>query len=233
MAFQVALVLKNLPAVCLQRGKSGSIPRWRKSPGAGNGKPVQYFCLENPMMEELGWLQSMGSQRVQADWANNTHLHANAGDIKTLVWSLDLKDSLEKEIATHSSILAWRIPWTEEPGRQQSMGSQEVDTNEWLSMHTLTHTHTHTHTHTEDEYLGCQSHPTVHFFNVKRLYWPMLHRGVCQNPPSVRVDQFLNKYTPTLHLCMLPFTGPPWFRLLRYHQVLSLPSLPPFSQLDG
>ena len=40
------------------------------------------------------------------------------------VRSLVLKDPLEKEMATHSSILAWRIPWTEEPGGQQSMGSQ-------------------------------------------------------------------------------------------------------------
>ena len=61
--------------------------------------------------------------------------------------------------------------------------------------------------------------PTVHFFNVKRLYLQMLHREICQKPPSFRVDQFL-KYIPTLHLCVLPFTGPPWFRLLQYHQVL-------------
>ena len=40
--------------------------------------------------------------------------------------TLGQKDSLEKEIATHSSTLAWKIPWTEEPGRLQSMGSQRV-----------------------------------------------------------------------------------------------------------
>ena len=40
--------------------------------------------------------------------------------------SLPWEDPLEKEMATHSSILAWRIPWTEEPGRLQSMGSQRV-----------------------------------------------------------------------------------------------------------
>ena len=40
--------------------------------------------------------------------------------------SLDLEDSLEEEMATHSSILAWRIPWTEEPGGLQSTGSQRV-----------------------------------------------------------------------------------------------------------
>ena len=44
------------------------------------------------------------------------------------VWSLGREDPLEKEMATHSSILAWEILWTEEPGRVQSMGSQESDT---------------------------------------------------------------------------------------------------------
>ena len=42
------------------------------------------------------------------------------------VWSLDLENPLEKEMATHCSILAWRIPWTEEPGGLQSMGSHTV-----------------------------------------------------------------------------------------------------------
>ena len=44
----------------------------------------------------------------------------------TLVKYLGWEDPLEKELATHSSILAWRIPWTKEPGRLQSMGSQRV-----------------------------------------------------------------------------------------------------------
>ena len=45
---------------------------------------------------------------------------------ETWVRSLGLEDSLEKGMATHSSILAWRIPWTDEPGRLQSLGSQRV-----------------------------------------------------------------------------------------------------------
>ena len=48
---------------------------------------------------------------------------------ETQVRSLDGEDPLEKEMATHSSILAWRIPWTEEPGGLQSMGSQRVGHN--------------------------------------------------------------------------------------------------------
>ena len=52
---------------------------------------------------------------------------------ETWVQSLGQKDPLEKKMATHSSILAWRIPWTEEPGGLKSMGSQRVDTTEQLN----------------------------------------------------------------------------------------------------
>ena len=58
---------------------------------------------------------------------------------ETWVRSLSQEDPLDKEMATHSSILAWRIPWTEEPGRLQSMGWQRVG-HDWA-----TNTHTHTH----------------------------------------------------------------------------------------
>ena len=63
---------------------------------------------------------------------------------KTRVLSLSGEDSLEKRMTTHSSILAWRIPWTEEPGKLQSMGSQTVEHNRA----TNTHTHTHADFHT-------------------------------------------------------------------------------------
>ena len=46
---------------------------------------------------------------------------------ETLVGSLDWEDPLEKEMATHSSILAWEIPWAEDPGRLQSLGPQLRD----------------------------------------------------------------------------------------------------------
>ena len=61
-------------------------------------------------MEEPGGLQSIGSRRVGHDWATSLSLfHSHA---------------LEEEMATHSSVLAWRIPWTEEPGGLPFMGSQ-------------------------------------------------------------------------------------------------------------
>ena len=51
---------------------------------------------------------------------------------ETRVWSLGREDTLEKEMATHSKILAWRIPWKEEPGRLQSTGLQRVR-NDWAT----------------------------------------------------------------------------------------------------
>ena len=100
--------------------------------------------------QEPGGLQSMGSQRVGRDWATNTYLLHElsvyfgwptfhraslvAQMVKNLpamqeiwVWSRDQENPLEKEMATHSSILAWKISWTQqEPGGLQSMGSQRV-----------------------------------------------------------------------------------------------------------
>ena len=57
---------------------------------------------------------------------------------ETWVRSLGREDPLEKEMATHSSIFAWRIPWTEEPGGLQSMESQTVRNN-WVTEHACTH----------------------------------------------------------------------------------------------
>ena len=59
---------------------------------------------------------------------------------KTRVQSLGREDLLEKEIATHSHMLAWKIPWTEEPGRLQSKGSKELDKTEQLHF-SLHHCH--------------------------------------------------------------------------------------------
>ena len=79
--------------------------------GEGNGTPLQYSCLENPMDGGPGRLQSRGSlSRTQlCDFTFTFHFHA-----------------LEKEMAAHSSILAWRIPGTGEPVGLPSMGSHRV-----------------------------------------------------------------------------------------------------------
>ena len=82
------------------------------------------------------------------------------------VGALGREDTLEEEgMATHSSILAWRIPWTEEPGGIQSKKSQS-DTTERLSPRGRAHTHTHTHTHTherKDETKGRKRNPLLNY----------------------------------------------------------------------
>ena len=68
------------------------------------------------------------------------NLPANAGDVSSIP---GLGRSLEKEMATHSSILAWEILWTKEPGGLRSTGSPRAGHN-WAGAHTHVHTHTHT-----------------------------------------------------------------------------------------
>ena len=70
-------------------------------------------------VRKLGW--TMGQDSLVAQMVK--HLPAMR---ETLVWSLDREDTLQKEMAPHSSTLAWKIPWTEEPGRLQYMESQRV-----------------------------------------------------------------------------------------------------------
>ena len=67
--------------------------------------------------------------RVRSVWLQASLVAQNLPAMQeTWVQPLGQEDPLEKEVATHSSILAWEIPWTEEPDGLQSMGSQQLDT---------------------------------------------------------------------------------------------------------
>ena len=94
-----------------------------------------------PGTGEPGGLRSMGSHRVGHDWSDlvvvvvyvwgfpRSSIGKNLPAIQeTQVRFLGWEDPLEKEMATHTSTLAWRIPWTEEPGRLLSLGLQESHT---------------------------------------------------------------------------------------------------------
>ena len=65
-------MIKNPPA---NTGDSDLIPGSGSSPGEGNGNPLQYSCLGNPMDGEPGGLQSLGSQRVRRDFATKQQQH--------------------------------------------------------------------------------------------------------------------------------------------------------------
>ena len=87
--------------------------------GDGNGNPLQYSCLENPMDGGAWWTAVHGvakSQTWLSDFTFTFHFHA-----------------LEKEMATHSSVLAWRISGTREPGGLLSMGSHRVG-HDWSDL---------------------------------------------------------------------------------------------------
>ena len=85
---------------------------FRPIPEEGNGNPLQYSCLENPMGGGAWWATVHGVEKSRTRLSNFTftfHLHA-----------------LEKEMAIHSSVLAWRLPETEEPVGLLSVGSHRV-----------------------------------------------------------------------------------------------------------
>ena len=95
----------SLPGSCVYRTSQAII-------GEGNGTPLQSSCLENPMDGGARWAAVHGVAEGRTQLSNFTftsHSHA-----------------LEKEMAPHSSVLAWRIPGTGEPGGLPSMGSHRV-----------------------------------------------------------------------------------------------------------
>ena len=74
MAYQVVLVVKNLPANAGDVRDVSLIFGLGRSTGEGHGYPFQYSCLENPWTEDSGGLQSIGSQRVEHDWSDLAHM---------------------------------------------------------------------------------------------------------------------------------------------------------------
>ena len=126
-------------------GDHSLIPGLGRSPGEGNSHLLQYSCLESSM--DRGAWQAMGLQRVRYNWATHTHTYSfrffkcwlslSLSLSLGLPWSLSGKEStcqsgdagsipgwgdpLEKEMITHSSILAWKIQRTEDPGTEATV----------------------------------------------------------------------------------------------------------------
>ena len=99
-----------------QKGEThGSSPlgSYSESVGEGNGTPLQYACLENPVGGGAWWAAIHGVAKSRTRLHFHFHFHA-----------------LEKEMATHSSVLAWRIPGTGEPVGCRLWGRTESDTTE-------------------------------------------------------------------------------------------------------
>ena len=121
-ASQVTLVVKNSPANAGDIRDTNLIPGSGRAPGGRHGNPLQYSCLENPM-DRGAWRATVhGDTRVRHDWSNSAF-------------------RTEKAMAPHSSTLAWKLPWMEEPSGLQSMGLLGVG-HDWatsLSLFTFMH----------------------------------------------------------------------------------------------
>ena len=129
-------MIKNLPA--MQETQIWSLG-WEDSLEKGMTIYSSTLAWRIPWTEEPGRLQSTGSQRVRQDWVTNIWIFPGSSDSKasatrqeTQVQSLGQEDLLKKEMVTHSRTLAWKIPWIEELGRLQSIGSQR-DGDDWTT----------------------------------------------------------------------------------------------------
>ena len=124
-----------------QSGKIDSFKHCLKSMGGVNLNAISYF--KHSQFFRIWFLVPIWPHDWNITWASQVavvvkELPCQCRRHKIRVWSLGQEDPLKEGMATHSSILAWRSPWTEEPGRLQSIGSQRVG-HDWSSC-VCTHT---------------------------------------------------------------------------------------------
>ena len=177
-----------------------------------------------PWTEEPGGLQSTVLQRVRQDWNNLAHTDSRldksylreAERTKALLVLCHFgfgvpTPVLEKEMATHSSILAWRIPWTEEPGRLQSMGSQRIRHDWGTSLH-----FTSLQCYTSDPvvqghcfllpWASLHCHPPRQIDQIEALVFLFQELG---NPSTLSWFGF-SQSTVTRFYCTYSLAGTPW-----------------------
>ena len=157
-------MVKNLPANSGDSRDAVFIPGWGRSHGEGNVNSLQYSCLRKSLEQRsrVGYSANDCKESGTTEWRSTAmltflpfyvsksqlwlvgKLFPVAQGVKNLlpmqetwVWPLGQEVPLEKGMAIHSNILAWRIPWTEEPGGLLSKGSQRVGHN-WATNNTTT-----------------------------------------------------------------------------------------------
>ena len=109
-------------------------------------QPAYLTYMQSTSWETLGWLKHKLESRFPGEILITSDSlvaqmvkHLPTMPV-TLVWSLGQEDPVEKAMATYTSILAWKIPWTKEPGRLQSMGSQRAG-HHWATSLSLSDMH--------------------------------------------------------------------------------------------
>ena len=117
---------------------------------------------------------------------------------ETWIWSLGWEDPLEKEMVTHSSILAWRIPWMEEPGRLQSTGLQRVGHNWATSLHFAS-------LNTVDYYSAMKKKGILSFVTKWIILEDIILSGINQTPKDKQ--HFLKKYGILHEFACHPYAG--------------------------
>ena len=126
-------VLKTTLGFCF------SLCTWMNSLSSVSEFPSSLFSVSSMVSAMESLLSKCLSEEIKGpicpmDFPGDSEGKVSAYNVGDWIWSLGCEDLLGKEIATHSSTLAWKIPWMEEPDRLQSMGSQRVGHNWATSM---------------------------------------------------------------------------------------------------
>ena len=138
----------------------------------GSSTVIAFLYLEAVYSELWASLVAQRLKRLPAMW-------------ETWVRSLGREDPLEKEMATHSSILAWRIPWVEEPGGLQSTGSKRIG-HDWvtspsLSIYSELEITGHNQHHFWKDTIGSNVYIYFESFSVKYWLLPLLTESLAEN----------------------------------------------------
>ena len=117
----MAVVVKNLPTNAGDLRDTGSIPGSGRSPGEGNGNPLQYSCLGNPKNRQAWWAIELGSRRVGHDWSDLAHTHAFF-KLRCIHWGLTqlidninrtiIRSEKQKMYVTHFTAILALLSWS-------------------------------------------------------------------------------------------------------------------------
>ena len=170
----------------------------------------------------MSLLFNMLSRLVIMDFLGGSMVKSPSPETQEMrVWSLGLEDPLEEEMATHSRILAWAIPWTEKPGELQSMGSQRVG-HDWVTEHTSSQWPWYTASSSRERILPCFWCLTHSWYSITGHWmetnWLTNYFLVAWNQPKLRNPEECGKkyWNYSCHGGIWGVKGDfwPWFLLL-------------------